>query len=148
MSQVSKHVHGIIRESSRLQFTIELGKHRMSTNLPKSSLFPFVKRLSSLREREDSWRSLKWHDRHRLGLPRVASIYEFVGGIYGNGRDHDRQDPVPGISFFQLPYAGHDNDKDTVYKMWTHPFLDVNILDFTIDPAQDLLVLVTQCAPE
>ncbi|KAF9014740.1 hypothetical protein BDZ89DRAFT_1076385 [Hymenopellis radicata] len=147
-TQVNRHVYGIIADSSRLQFTIELSKYRMSSRLPDNPLHPYVKRLNSLRDREHAWRSLKWHARHRLGLPRVASIYEFVGGIYGNGRDHDRQDPIPGISFFQLPYAGPDNDSSTKYEMWTHPFHDLNILDFTIDPAQDLLVLVTHCPPE
>lgn len=120
----------------------------MVTVLPASSGQPFVKRLSVLRDRENAWRTLTWHARHRLGLPPVASIYEFVGGIYANGRDHDREDPIPGISFFQLPYAGNDNDLDTEYTMWTHPFQDLQILDFTIDPAQDLLVLVTNCPPE
>lgn len=31
---------------------------------------------------------------------------------------------------------------------WTHPFPEVTIIDFTMDPAQDLLVIVSLAPPE
>ncbi|KIY64642.1 hypothetical protein CYLTODRAFT_425006 [Cylindrobasidium torrendii FP15055 ss-10] len=138
---VNKQVYSIIQESSRLQYILDLARFRMVANYESKT--PYVKRLEALRKREAAWRTLTWQRRHRLLLPAVASIYEFVGGIYGNGRDHDRQDPIPGISFFQLPYGGLD--EQPTYKMWSFPFPDLDIRDFTIDPSQDLLVLITSC---
>ncbi|SJK98378.1 uncharacterized protein ARMOST_01643 [Armillaria ostoyae] len=133
-------------QSSRLQFTIELVKYRMESDLDESTSHPFVKRLTSLRDREQSWRSITWKRHHRLGLPSVASIYEFVGGIYGNGREHGKREPIPAISFFELPFSGCDPGEE--YRMWTHAFENIRILDFTIDPSQDLLVLVTRAPAE
>ncbi len=133
-------------QSSRLQFTIELAKYRMESDLNESTSHPFVKRLTSLRDREQSWRSITWKRHHRLGLPSVASIYEFVGGIYGNGREHGKREPIPAISFFELPFSGCDPGEE--YRMWTHAFENIRILDFTIDPSQDLLVLVTRAPAE
>ncbi|KAG7441684.1 uncharacterized protein BT62DRAFT_470265 [Guyanagaster necrorhizus] len=133
-------------QSSRLQFTVELAKYRMESNPEDSTLYPFVKRLNSLRDREQSWQSITWKRYYQLDLPSVASIYEFVGGIYRNGREHGKREAIPAISFFELPFSGCDPGED--YRMWTHAFENIGILDFTIDPSQDLLVLVTRAPAE
>ncbi len=125
---------------------MELAKYRMESDLDDSTLHTFVKRLNSLRDRERSWRSITWKRRYRLGLPSVASIYEFVGGIYGNRRVHGKREPITPISFFELLFSGCDPGAE--YRMWTHAFENICILDFTIDPSQDLLVLVTRAPAE
>lgn len=147
-----------------------------SPNHPSSHL-----RLTLIKNREAAWKYLRWGSTHRLVLPPTGSIYEFVGGVYGNGRE-DAARVTSSISFIQLPsssehhinagqrsilrqqrdhrpaIAAPDNmeeddenegmDDDGLpsladLKTWTHIIGDVRIVDFTMDPAQDLLVLVT-----
>jgi hypothetical protein len=120
-----------------------------------------------LQDREKAWRDLKWRGRKQLNLPPTGSVYEFVGGIYGNGREDDNR-VTASISFLELPtFSGagaseREAAQDSVQenssvarvesdpeskgrqklRTWTHAMGDVAIIDFTMDPSQDLLVLV------
>jgi hypothetical protein len=76
-------------------------------------------------------------------------VYEFVGGFYGNGREDDRR-ITASISFLELPSADSarlENGSPDL-KMWTHPMFDIVIIDFTMDPSQDLLVLIALAPAE
>ncbi|TFK38165.1 hypothetical protein BDQ12DRAFT_651921 [Crucibulum laeve] len=146
---VSKYLRKIILNSSRLQYTIELAKHRVVSLVPTSSSPSFATRLKLIRDRERAWRSMKWKSRHTLNLPPTGSVYEFVGGLYGNGREDDSR-ITASISFIELPSSDDAilNDGSQDLKMWTHSMGDVTIIDFTMDPSQDLLVLVALAPPD
>ncbi|TFK73531.1 hypothetical protein BDN72DRAFT_834674 [Pluteus cervinus] len=150
-SAISTKFAKIINESSRFQYLIELAKSRMVSTLPASAHPPSQTRLNILREREKSWRYLRWKGRHRLKLPPTGSVYEFVGGLYGNGRE-DEQRVTASVSFVELPNSLDmprvNEDGSVDLKMWTHCMGDIQILDFTMDPAQDLLVLVALAPPQ
>jgi hypothetical protein len=73
-------------------------------------------------------------------------VYEFVGGYYANGRE-DENKITSGITFFELPSTEPTNS-DAPLKTWTHAMGGVKIVDFTMDPAQDLLVLVALAPPQ
>ncbi|KJA25538.1 hypothetical protein HYPSUDRAFT_37528 [Hypholoma sublateritium FD-334 SS-4] len=142
-STVSRQLRRIIAQSSRLQYSIELEKARMVSLTPSSYSLSFAARLKLLRERERNWKYLDWKQRHTLSLPPTGSVYEFVGGLYGNGTE-DGTRATASISFLELPsldatILGRPKDE---LKAWTHSMEDVNIIDFTMDPSQDLLVLV------
>jgi hypothetical protein len=73
-------------------------------------------------------------------------LYEFVGGVYGNGKEGDNR-MTTSISFLELPSLGipsktEDVKPPTELQTWTHSMPDLSIIDFTMDPLQDLLVLV------
>jgi len=114
--------------------------HRMVSALPFSVGKSLPARLASLREREHSWKRLRCKSAHVLRFPASGSIYEFAGGIYGNAGDDDRRVPLA-ISFFQLPSA--ESNPDHTPRSWTHSMGQLLVLDFTMDPTQDLLVLVS-----
>lgn len=143
---VTKYLRKVVGDSSRLQFSIELAKHRLVSLLPASASPPFSTRLQLLRERERAWRFMEWKQRHTLKLPPTGSVYEFVGGLYGNGREDDSR-VTASISFLELPSSDTPMDPPNL-KTWTHAMGDVNIIDFTMDPSQDLLVLVALAPPE
>ncbi|KAK7044568.1 F-box domain-containing protein [Favolaschia claudopus] len=147
---VNRYFRSVIRESSRLQFTLELAKHRMVSLLPSAVLPPFSTRLKLLRERERNWLSPHlWGPLHKLSLPPTGTVYEFAGGYYANGREDDSK-ITSGISFFELPSMGPDSrdpDLDSL-KTWTHSMGGLKIVDFTMDPPQDLLVLVALAPPQ
>lgn len=142
--QVTKHLRKIIIDSSQLQYTIELGKHRMVSTLPPSVGPSFSTRLKLLRERERAWKYLDWKKKDTLRLPPTGSVYEFVGGLYGNGRE-DESRVTASISFLELPST---DDPGQNLQTWTHSMGDIIIVDFTMDPSQDLLVLVALAPAE
>ena len=146
IDQVTKYLRKVVGDSSRLQFSIELAKHRLVSLLPASASPPFSTRLQLLRKRERAWRFMEWKQRHTLKLPPTGSVYEFVGGLYGNGREDDSR-VTASISFLELPSSDTPMDPPNL-KTWTHAMGDVNIIDFTMDPSQDLLVLVALAPPE
>ncbi|PPR01998.1 hypothetical protein CVT24_011121 [Panaeolus cyanescens] len=148
-TMVCKCVRRVILESSRLQYTIELEKHRVVSLLPVTDPLPFATRLKILRERERAWKFIDWKKKHCLELPATGSVYEFVGGLYGNGRE-DETGVTTSISFLELPSVDPitRNIANSELKTWTHAMGDVTIIDFTMDPSQDLLVLVALTQPD
>ncbi|KAF5369003.1 hypothetical protein D9758_002862 [Tetrapyrgos nigripes] len=133
---VNKRLYKVVFESSSLQFTIELAKYRMKP--PEGSVLepPYATRLQILREREQRWRSMQPATRHKLRLAHSGAIYEFTGGIYGNGKENDRRSTIS-ITLYDLPSLESGEQDD-----WTHSMDGMDIVDFTMDPCQDLLVLV------
>lgn len=115
----------------------------MVSVLPPSCAPPYASRLKRLRDRERAWKTLSWSAQHNLKLPPTGSVYEFVGGLYGNGKEDDSR-ATASISFLELPSTDTVLLEDGLPKLktWTHPMSDVTIIDFTMDPSQDLLVLV------
>jgi len=120
----------------------------MVSILPSSASPNYASRLELLRNREQAWRVLGYKHRQLLNLPKTGSLYEFVGGVYGNGREG----MTTSISFLELPSTGVPVPKpEDIEKLrkhpqqlltWTHTMPDLSIIDFTMDPMQDLLVLV------
>jgi hypothetical protein len=139
----------IIKDSSRLNYTIELAKYRMVSILPSACNPTFSTRLNLLRTREVSWKYLKFKQRRILKLPPTGSVYEFIGGLYGNGRE-DETRATASISFLELPSldAALLGNPQNELNVWTHAIYGVSAIDFTMDPAQDLLVLVGLAPPE
>ena len=82
-------------------------------------------------------------------MPNAGAIYEFVGGVYCNARAGPDERRVNGeIRFYQLPDAFGEptsgNGRGSVgdVKHWKVDVSDMVVLDFTVDPGQDLAVLV------
>ncbi|KAJ6495322.1 hypothetical protein C8R45DRAFT_167378 [Mycena sanguinolenta] len=145
---VNRYFRSLIRQSSRLQFTLELAKHRMLSLLPDSEFPPFSARLKFIRDRERNWRSPQyWAPLHKLPLPPTGTVYEFTGGFYANGLE-DENKITSGISFFELPSSEPLGPGAPPLRTWTHAMGDIKIVDFTMDPAQDLLVLVALAPPQ
>ncbi|KAH6905538.1 hypothetical protein BKA70DRAFT_1107514 [Coprinopsis sp. MPI-PUGE-AT-0042] len=153
---VCKIFRKLILETSRLSYTIDLHKYRMVSIISSSSSLQsstYNSRLALLRERERNWRMLGWRTRCTVDLPPTGSLYEFVGGVYANGREGENR-ITASISFLELPSTGMvvEKEKEAVMvhglTQWTHLMPDYNIIDFTMDPVQDLLVLVVVAPPD
>lgn len=148
MAQLNHHFQKIIYDSSQIQYAIELVKHKL-VSVASSELHPsYARRLRILQEREHSWRHMRWKGRHNLRLPFTGSVYDFVGGIYGNGGD-DNDGTTASLSFLKLPSLDDEIPQDKVpkSKLWFHLMPDLLIFDFTMDPSQDLLVLLALAPP-
>ena len=135
----------VILHSAPLQYSIELAKSRMAST-PSASALSTASRLDMLRTREQAWRGLRWSARHRITLPPTGPIYEFIGGIYGNGQE-DENRVTSTISFFELPTQVKGRTMPAHPRVWTHPMGTLSIVDFTLDPTHDLLALVASASP-
>ncbi|EAU89499.2 hypothetical protein CC1G_07725 [Coprinopsis cinerea okayama7 len=149
---VSRVFRKLIVETSLLNYIIELHKNGMVSVVSKKDTSTYASRLHLLRERERNWRMLGWRRRCTINLPPTGSLYEFVGGVYANGREGENR-VTASISFLELPSIGipTDGKEGTILaslQSWTHVMPDFNIVDFTMDPVQDLLVLVVVAPPE
>lgn len=91
---------------------------------------------------------MRWKGRHKVRLPFAGSVYDFVGGIYGNGGD-DNDGTTSSLSFLKLPSLDDGIHRDEIpkSKLWLHSMQGLLIFDFTMDPSQDLLVLLTLAPP-
>ncbi|KAE9408016.1 hypothetical protein BT96DRAFT_971050 [Gymnopus androsaceus JB14] len=132
---IARRLRRIINDSSALQYTIELARARMLSAIPLNSEPSFSLRM--LREREHAFRTLSVKSRHKLKLAHSGTVYEFTGGTYGIGKETDRR--TTKITFYDLPSVESGEQRNLTY---TFSEVD-NIIDFTMDPAQDLLVLLS-----
>ncbi|TFY68712.1 hypothetical protein EVG20_g3440, partial [Dentipellis fragilis] len=137
-----KLLSGLVHETPRLHYTIDLAKHQMlRLSSPPGMSIAAQRRL--LHDREQRWHSLRWKHKIATPVPAAGSIYEFVGGVYGNGHGHGDDRRVSGsITFYQFPSTGFPFDESKPVPSWTLSGFDINIIDFSMDPSQDLLVLV------
>lgn len=107
---------------------------------------------------------------HKVECPHTAYMYDFVNGIYAIGQNaaNDRRFSE-NVTFYRLPpypapsppneedvgsriangTNGSNDAPDGISKRdsWTYAF-GMTILDFTMDPEQDLLVLLALAPPK
>ncbi|KAF9078827.1 hypothetical protein BDP27DRAFT_1412765 [Rhodocollybia butyracea] len=133
---VCRRFRKVINDSSALQFAIELSRCRMVSALPSVSEPPFSSRLRTLRNRENAWMTFSPSSRHKINLANPGRIYEFASGVYGTAKEINNH--TASITFYDLPSIESGQQRSL-----THSFTDLNVVDFTIDPAQDLIVLVS-----
>jgi hypothetical protein len=118
--------------------------HRMVSILPLSSNPPLASRLEILREREDAWKRLEWKRKWALDRSPSNSIFDIINGF---GFVSNYQDEyIQSIDFFELPSA--DSLSGEVTRAWTHHMGDLAVVFLAMDPAQDLLVLVSTVLKE
>lgn len=129
---------------------MSLQTHGMVSVRRSGPSLPCVLKLKLLRDRERAWKYLSWRNSYILDLPETGSVYEFVGGFYGNGKEDETDRRLaPTISFFQLPSVINEgNPAGGGGKKWCHTLFHLSIIDFTMDPLQDLLVLVAAAPSE
>ncbi|KAF9505942.1 hypothetical protein BS47DRAFT_1489590 [Hydnum rufescens UP504] len=130
--RVSKTWKYYIDESSATQYAIRLTKHGYKDS-PRAQDGPYSSTASRLKAFEDHikrWGSLDWIE-ERIRLPEKSLPWkELAGGILAFSH-------CKSITCIKLP----SRICQSPLRTWTHKS-DFEILSFTIDPSQDLLVLV------
>ena len=119
--------------------------HCMVSALPLSSNPPLPLRLEILRERENAWKRLEWKCKCSLDTISDDWTFEFVNGVFGYVSS-EQDEYIQSTDFYELPSA--DSPSGEVTRAWTHNMGNLSVIDFAIDPAQDLLVLVAKVFEE
>lgn len=119
-----------IAEGDRAQYEIELAVSGMMDGPPS----PFITsdRLALLKERNAAWESLRWVESQDIPMMQ-GHVWELYGGVFAQSSTPDV------LHFRQLPSKYRKIEEKT----WGVA-LDIHVRDFTMDPAQDLLVLIEQ----
>ena len=118
----------------------------MVSTLPLSSNPPLVSRLEILRERENAWKRLEWKRKCSLDIIPSNWTFEFANGVFGYAAFGHPDAPPQSLNFFEPPSA--DSPSDQVIRAWTHDIDNLPVVDFVMDPANDLLVLLVEFSRE
>ena len=145
-----------------MSYTIDLAYHQLQVT--DTSSVPYAARRQRLLKSQNRWNKLDWAAKHKVECPHTAYMYDFVNGIYAIGQNaaNDRRFSE-NVTFYHLPpyptppastkdgagsseasaVNGADDTPGGGSKRgsWTYAF-GMTILDFTMDPEQDLLVLL------
>ncbi|KAG6831848.1 hypothetical protein H0H87_003647 [Tephrocybe sp. NHM501043] len=140
---VSKKLREIVQNSSKFQYAIELEKRRMACLISEPATPTYASRLDNLRSTERAWKTLNWRGKHSLTFPPSGTIYDFVGGVYAMGQENEVRQLTTSISFMELPSTANMPEP----RSWTCCLPDIIVVDFTMDPSQNLLVLVALAGP-
>ncbi|KAG0704338.1 hypothetical protein DFH29DRAFT_801932 [Suillus ampliporus] len=127
--EVCSFFRSIVEENSA-QYDIELAVSGMMDGPP--SPLTASERLALLKERNVAWESLRWVESKDIQMMQ-GDIWELYGGVFAQSSTPDV------LHFRQLPSKYRNIEE----KLW-HVALDIQVRDFTMDPAQDLLVLIEQ----
>lgn len=127
--QVCSDLKTVIDADATLQYHIELAVAGMEDG-PSSVRSP-AERLEILRTRQNAWNKLKWKSQQEVPMSE-GLVWE----VYGNVLAQARGDAT--LAFHQLP----SDIRGIEGRRWVLENLGVNIRDFGMDPAQDLLILL------
>jgi hypothetical protein len=167
-SQTCKLIRNTVQKSAFLSYTIDLAYHQLQAT--QTSTIPYAARKQRLLMSQRRWNSLDWTAMHKVECPHTAYMYDFVNGIYAIGQNaaNDRRFSE-NVTFYRLPpystlqasveegagpseanypYGANDTPNGNPKgESWTYAF-GMTILDFTMDPEQDLLVLMALAPPK
>jgi len=87
-------------------------------------------RLELLRRYEASWKNFEWSEQNTYVYPHEPT-WEFYGNVWAHSRGRDA------IDFVQMP----SRLRGIPIRQWTISF-DFEVRHFSMDPAQDLLVII------
>lgn len=98
------------------------------------SVMGHADRLSMLRNSQAAWHTLRWFALKDVRMLQ-GSLYELYGGVLAQSNHLGGR----GLVFRRLP----SHYRSIQEQLWSLD-LDFILRDFTLDPAQDLLVLIAQ----
>lgn len=132
LPEVCHHIRNIVSEASSLQYAIELGVNGLE-NGPSTGGLNHSDRLKRLLDYEKAWAELKWTSDTIIPMVSGSTIWELAGGVLAQSASSRDS-----LLFTQLPSKLRNIEK----KRWELDISRFKVRDFTMDPSQDLLVLV------
>ncbi|KZT36560.1 hypothetical protein SISSUDRAFT_1063574 [Sistotremastrum suecicum HHB10207 ss-3] len=134
--RVSKSLSNVIKESSVLQYHIQLFSRGFIDGVSElSHLQSITSKQQALLDLQDTWSDLRPRRQTRLPPSPKFSLGKLIGGICATY--DDRNSEGTSITFTTLPSVARNIElREQRIKLTT------KLIEFTIDPSQDLLVLV------
>jgi hypothetical protein len=135
---VCKVFHDVISTSVELQYHIELGIAGYQDGSTLCQM-PVSDRLELLRRINQNWRQMKFQKRETIAIEAPISAYTLQSSVLMVGTTSD--------SLFTEAISGHILNSELVgaeSHRWDIKRPLARVRDFTIDPYQDLLVLIEE----
>ncbi|KAI9056374.1 hypothetical protein FKP32DRAFT_1639392 [Trametes sanguinea] len=127
--QICRLLKDIIDEDVRLQYKIELAASGLEDGTHNT--LTVAERLRMLQTRNEAWDNLAWTAREEIPMLQ-GGVWELYGGVLGQGEG------ARTLVFKQLPSTLRGIEG----RQWRIEDVGVNIRDFGMDPAQDLLIII------
>ncbi|KDQ64393.1 hypothetical protein JAAARDRAFT_28021 [Jaapia argillacea MUCL 33604] len=127
--QSCRFLKSLIEENLSLQYKIELSVAGMEDG--RNCTLSVAERLSRLKRLQQSWLELRWSEEQTL-VKSSRRVWEIAGGVWGCTTG------PRGLFFAQLPSVLRGISS----REWSIQDVGFTIRDFTIDPSQDLLVIL------
>ncbi|KAI0772792.1 hypothetical protein BD413DRAFT_34230 [Trametes elegans] len=127
--QVCTLLKDLMDQDVRLQYQVELGAAGMEDGPPGT--LTAAERLRMLKARQAAWDRLAWTSREEIPMCQ-GGVWELYGGVLAQGEGSRT------LVFRQLPSAIRGIQE----REWRLEDVGVNIRDFGMDPAQDLLLII------
>lgn len=134
LQQVCRLFNSIINDAATLQYKMELALCGMEDG-PPGSMVP-AERLECLREHQDAWGHLRFTQTSNIDM-QSGNVWELYGNVLSQGKNRRS------LAFHQLASVIRGIED----RSWSLDDLDVEIRDFGMDPAQNLLVLIESLVP-
>ncbi|EJD01821.1 uncharacterized protein FOMMEDRAFT_141075 [Fomitiporia mediterranea MF3/22] len=141
---VNVELNEVIKTHTVVQYHVELGIAGMDDGSPfPHARFTTDERLARLRLYQSRWKYFS-HAREQTVRKVNGAIWELASGVLAQGirtgfNEVTGAQETRKLLFTRLPSNARVDSK---MREWTHEGYDFSIRDFTIDPKQDLLVLL------
>ncbi|KZT05998.1 uncharacterized protein LAESUDRAFT_680684 [Laetiporus sulphureus 93-53] len=119
----------LVKTAALLQYKVDLAVAGMEDGPP--SIESPAERLQLLKKHQEAWRSLNFKDDKIIPMLK-GEVWELYGGVLAQARSSNT------LSFRQLPSIMRGIEE----KEWVVEAMGFEIRDFTMDPSQDLLVVI------
>ncbi|KAK7681763.1 hypothetical protein QCA50_015110 [Cerrena zonata] len=129
--RICKRINQIVSDDTQLQYQIKLGFNGMVDNANPNCTLPTIERLKRMSMYEDMWRAAPKKDYYEVQFDG-QDVWEFSRNVLAQAR-RSRD-----LVFVQLPSI----IRQTEQKRWEISDVGFQIRDFTMDPDQDLLVIL------
>nr|VWO96278.1 STE12 [Ganoderma boninense] len=129
--EVCMKFKALIDEDVRAQYKFDLSVAGMQDGPP--STITTADRLSMLRVHQSAWNEFLWSAKENAPV-HTGNIWELCGNVLAQSEGNRT------LYFQQIPSATRGIEGTE----WTIPDVGYNIMDVSIDPAQDLLIVIEQ----
>ncbi|EIW84388.1 hypothetical protein CONPUDRAFT_100433, partial [Coniophora puteana RWD-64-598 SS2] len=129
--RVCKQFADIILRSALVQYHIELAANCMQDGPDAGPSTDPATRLAAIRKHRRAWNTLAWRAPEVVPSSLDGTTWELVGGVVCAGS-------LTAVAFTQLPSPLRGIER----KEWSVALAPLKVRDFTVDPSQDLLVVV------
>lgn len=139
-SQTCRRLAALVRDTLALQHSIELDAAGLVDGPPGP--LSTVQRMRMVLQRQAMWRTLQWTRLDSVPYETDNCLtYELYGRVFGQGKGDKGGATTKYIKMTELPSSYLEAPRRYIID---EDLLGIPVWDFTVDPVQDLLVLIEQ----
>lgn len=128
-------LHWLVNDTPTLQYVMQLELSGFQ-DCDTTSELTTMDRLVELETQRANWSNLRFRKQATFPMPENSRVWELAGGVLAHGLP--AEDVTRGLAFVELPSVA----LGTPGRTWHYTDLGMPIRDFSMDPSQDLVVVL------